>query len=305
MQYDTIGFVGVGIMGRPMAENVMDAGYEVVAHNRSPEPVEALVERGARRADSPAEVTRAADVVVTVLPDTEAVESVVRGTGDAEGDGILAALSEGQVYVDMSTISPAATEDLAADVRARGAEMLDAPISGGEEGAVEGTLSIMVGGDRGTFEALSELFDAMGETVTRCGDSGAGQVTKAANQIIVGAQHQAVAEALLLAKRGGADLERVLEAISGGAAACWALDARAPRVVRGNFEPGFFASYHYKDLRIATAAGEEYGVPMPATSVVHEMYKAMETRGYGREDHSAVIRIVEELAGAEARIDAE
>ncbi|WP_152042505.1 NAD(P)-dependent oxidoreductase [Salinigranum salinum] len=298
MEINTVGFVGVGIMGKPMAENVMDAGYDVVAHNRSPEPVEGLVEQGATAASSPAEVTEQVDVVITVLPDTDAVESVVLGD-----DGVLEALSEGQVYVDMSTIAPGPTETLAGKVADAGATMLDAPISGGEEGAIEGTLSIMVGGDQETFDAVHGLFGAMGTTITRCGDSGAGQITKAANQIIVGAQHQAVAEALLLAHQGGADLEKVLDAISGGAAACWSLDARAPRVIRGNFEPGFFSSYHYKDLRIAMSAGEEFGTPMPATAAVHEMYKAMEQTGRGLDDHSGVIQIIEDMAGAEARID--
>jgi 2-hydroxy-3-oxopropionate reductase len=293
----TVGFVGVGIMGKPMAENVMAAGYDVVAHNRSREPVEALADQGATPADSPAEVTEASDVVVTVLPDTDAVESVVRGE-----DGILEALDPGQVYIDMSTIAPGATEDLAADVADRGASMLDAPISGGEEGAIEATLSIMVGGDRDTFDEMHDLFAAMGETITYTGDSGAGQVTKACNQIVVGCTHQAVSEALLLAHRAGADLEAVLDAISGGAASCWSLHERAPRVIRGNFEPGFFSSYQYKDLRIATHAGEEFGVPMPSTQVVHDMYKAMEEMGHGRDDHSAVIQVIEAMADDEARI---
>ncbi|MBX0297701.1 NAD(P)-dependent oxidoreductase [Haloarcula nitratireducens] len=298
MTSKSIGFIGTGIMGKPMAENVLDAGYSVIAYNRSQEPVKQLVDKGARAATSPAEVTRNSDVVVTVLPDTDAVTSVVRGD-----DGVLQALNDGQIYIDMSTISPAATERLSDDVEQEGAEMLDAPISGGEEGAIDGTLSIMVGGREDTFNAVCDLLEAMGDTITRCGDSGAGQVTKAANQIIVGCQHQAVAEALLLAKQGGADLERVLEAISGGAAACWSLDARAPRVIRGNFAPGFFSSYHYKDLRIAMDAGEEYGTPMPATGIVHEMYKSMEQKGYGQDDHSGVIQIIEDLAGEKARID--
>ena len=294
----TVGFVGVGIMGKPMAKNVMAAGYDVVAHNRSPEPVEALEADGATPASSPAEVAAESDVVITVLPDTDAVESVVYGD-----DGLLDGFESGDAYVDMSTISPVATERIASDLGEVGVEMLDAPISGGEEGAIDATLSIMVGGDADAFDARRDLLEAMGETVTHCGPSGAGQVTKACNQIIVAATHQAVAEALMLAQRAGADLQAVLDAISGGAAACWSLDARAPRVIRGNFEPGFFASYQYKDLRIATDAGEEYGSPMPATSVVHEMYKAMETSGYGRDDHSAVIRVLEDMVGEEARVE--
>jgi len=295
---ETVGFVGVGIMGKPMAENVVAAGYDVVAHNRSPEPVEALAERGATGADSPAAVADAADVVVTVLPDTDAVESVLYGD-----DGLLAELGDGQVWIDMSTIEPGATERFAADVADAGAEMLDAPISGGEEGAVEGSLSIMVGGDPAVLDAVRDLLGAMGETITHTGGHGAGQVTKACNQIVVACTHQAVAEALLLAHRAGADLEAVLAAISGGAAGCWSLRERAPDVIRGDFEPGFFASYQYKDLRIATQAGEEFGVPMPETQVAHEMYKSMEEMGLGRDDHSGVIQVIERLAGDEARID--
>ncbi|MFC7198825.1 NAD(P)-dependent oxidoreductase [Halospeciosus flavus] len=298
MTNETVGFVGTGIMGRPMAENVLDAGYDVVAHNRSPSSVEALVDQGARAADSPAEVTRESDVIVTVLPDTEVVEDVVYGD-----DGILPELEAGKVYVDMSTISPVATEEIAADVADAGADMLDAPISGGEEGAQQGSLSIMVGGDEAIFEEVRPLFEVMGETVTLTGGHGAGQTAKACNQIVVACTHQAVAEALVFAEKAGADLEKVVEAISGGAASCWSLRERAPRVIQGNFEPGFFAAYQYKDLRIATNAGEEYGAPMPATSVAHEMYKAMEETGRGRDDHSAVIKVIEDMAGTEARVD--
>lgn len=298
MSNETIGFIGTGIMGRPMAENVLEAGYDVVAYNRSPSSVEALVDQGARAAESPAEVTRESDVVITVLPDTEVVEEVVYGD-----DGILEALEPGKVYVDMSTISPVATEDIAADVADAGADMLDAPISGGEQGAQKGSLSIMVGGDEAIFEEVRPVFEAMGETITLTGGHGAGQTTKACNQIIVACTHQAVGEALVFAEKAGADLEKVLEAISGGAASCWSLHERAPRVIRGNFEPGFFSAYQYKDLRIATNAGEEYGAPMPATSVAHEMYKAMEETGRGRDDHSAVIKVIEDMAGTEARIE--
>ena len=283
-------------MGQPMAENVLDAGYEVVAYNRSPEPVAELAEQGATAADSAAAVGDLADVVITVLPDTDAVESVLYE------DGLLDALGSGQVYVDMSTIAPGPTERFAADVEKQGAAMLDAPISGGESGAIEGTLSIMVGGDSDVLDEVRDLLDAMGETITHTGPSGAGQVTKACNQIVVACTHQAVAEALLLAHRAGADLEAVVSAISGGAASCWSLRERAPDVIRGDFEPGFFSSYQYKDLRIATQAGEEFGVPMPETQVAHEMYKAMEEMGNGRDDHSAVIQVIETMAGDEARI---
>ncbi|HKJ59097.1 MAG TPA: NAD(P)-dependent oxidoreductase, partial [Halobacteriales archaeon] len=184
-----------------------------------------------------------------------------------------------------------------------GVDMLDAPISGGEEGAIEGTLSIMVGGDPDVLEAHMDVFRAMGETITHTGPSGAGQTTKACNQIVVAAQMVGVSEALMFAKKAGADLEAVVEAISGGAAGCWTLDNRAPRMIRGNFEPGFFASYQYKDLRIATDAGEAFGAPMPSTELAHELYKSMEENGMGRDDNSGVLQVVELLAGEEARID--
>jgi len=295
---ETVGFVGTGIMGKPMAENAMAAGYDVVAHNRSPDPVDDLVEQGATRATSPAEVTRQSDTVVTVLPDTDAVESVVYGD-----DGILGAIGDGQVYVDMSTISPVATEEIAEAIAEANATMLDAPISGGEDGARSASLAIMVGGDEAVFESQRPFFEALGDSVVRTGPNGAGQTTKACNQMIVACTHQAVGEALVFAEKAGADLEKVIEAISGGAASCWSLRERAPRVIRGNFEAGFYSSYQYKDLRIATNAGEEYGAPMPATSVAHELYKAMEETGRGADDHSAVIQILEDMAGTEARID--
>jgi 2-hydroxy-3-oxopropionate reductase len=295
---ETIGFVGLGIMGLPMSKNLIDAGYEVVGHNRSQGPVEELVDHGGERADSPQEVAEQADVVLTCLPDSPVVESIVRGD-----NGILDGLNDGMTVIDMSTISPTVTEELAADIEAQGAEMLDAPISGGEEGAIDGTLSIMVGGDESVFDANQELLTAMGETVTYCGPSGAGQTTKACNQIVVAAQMVGVSEALVFAQKAGADLDAVVEAISGGAAGCWTLDNRAPSMIEGEFDPGFFASYQYKDLRIATDAGEAFGAPMPQTEIAHELYKAMETTGRGDDDNSGVMQIIEDLAGVEARVD--
>ena len=298
MTSETVGFIGLGIMGGPMAKNLLDAGYDVVGHNRSDEPVEELEESGGAGADTPKEVAERADVVITCLPDSPVVEEIVRGE-----DGVLDGLEDGMIVVDMSTISPTVTEDLAEEIANQGAAMLDAPISGGEEGAIEGTLSIMVGGDESVFEECVDLFEVMGSTVTHCGPNGAGQTTKACNQIVVSAQMVGVSEALVFAHQAGADLEAVVEAISGGAAGCWALDNRAPNMIQGKFDPGFFASYQYKDLRIATDAGEAFGAPMPQTSVAHELYKAMETTGRGRDDNSGVMQIIEDLAGDEARVD--
>ena len=298
MSDKTIGFIGLGIMGAPMAKNLLDAGYDVVGYNRSQEPVDEHVESGGERGDSPEDVAERAEVVITCLPDSPVVKDVLR-----RDDGVLAGVSAGTVLIDMSTISPTVTEDLAGEVNERGGEMLDAPISGGEEGAIEGSLSIMVGGEESVLEDQRELLGVMGETITHCGPSGAGQTTKACNQIVVAAQMVGVSEALMFAKKAGADLESVVDAISGGAAGCWTLDNRAPSMIEGEFDPGFFASYQYKDLRIAMDAGEDFGSPMAQTAVAHELYKAMETTGRGKDDNSGVMQVIEDLAGEEARVE--
>ena len=292
----TIGFVGLGIMGLPMAKNLLDAGYDVVGHNRSQESVEDLAEYGGEAAADATDAAERSDVVITCLPDSEVVDSVVR-------EEVMPGLSEGMTLIDMSTISPTVTEELAADLAEAGVDTLDAPISGGEQGAIDGTLSIMIGGDEDVLEAHRDLFEVMGETVTHTGPNGAGQTTKACNQIVVAAQMVGVSEALVFAEQAGADLEAVVEAISGGAAGCWTLDNRAPRMIEGNFEPGFFAGYQYKDLRIATDAGEAYGAVMPQTELAHELYKTMEQNGMDRDDNSGVMQVIEMLSGTEARVD--
>lgn len=300
MARPTVGFIGLGIMGLPMATNLLEAGYDVVGHNRSPEPVETLVDRGGTAADTARETAGRTDVVVLCLPDSAAVDEVIR-----QDDGVLAGIEHGMTVIDMSTISPTTTEALAADLADAGVDWLDAPVSGGEEGAVEGTLSIMAGGDAEVLTAHRDLLEVMG-SVTHCGPVGSGQVAKAANQIVVANTYQAVSEALVFAEKAGADVQAVVDAISGGAAGCWVLDNRADRMIRGNFEPGFFADYQYKDLRIATEAAQAYNAPLPATGVAHEMYKSMAATGLGRDDHSGVIQVLERLAGAEARVgDAE
>jgi 3-hydroxyisobutyrate dehydrogenase-like beta-hydroxyacid dehydrogenase len=296
MAEHTIGFVGLGIMGLPMSKNLVDAGYDVVGHNRSQEPVEDLADYGGAAAADATEAAERSDVVITCLPDSAVVDSVVR-------EEIMPGLGEGMTFIDMSTISPTVTEDLAADLADMGVEMLDAPISGGEQGAIDGTLSIMVGGDEAVLEQHRDLFEVMGETVTHTGPNGAGQTTKACNQIVVAAQMVGVSEALVFAEQAGADLEAVVEAISGGAAGCWTLDSRASSMIRGDFEPGFFAGYQYKDLRIATDAGEAYGAPMPQTELAHELYKSMEENGMEFDDNSGVMQVIEMLAGTEARVD--
>lgn len=298
MGTERIAFVGLGIMGAPMAENLIEAGYDVVGYNRSNEPVERIVDAGGDGADAAADAAAGADVIITCLPDSDVVKTVMRAE-----DGIIAGAESGSVVIDMSTISPTVTEELAAELAAIGVDMLDAPISGGEEGAIDGTLSIMVGGDADVLDAVRPILDVMGATVTHCGGNGAGQVTKACNQIVVANTMAAVSEALLFAEKAGADLEAVLDAISGGAAGCWTLDNRAPRMIRGNFEPGFFADYQYKDLRIAMRAGQEYGAPIPTTANTHELYKAACQSGYGRDDNSGILQVLEDMAGTEARIN--
>jgi 2-hydroxy-3-oxopropionate reductase len=302
MSPKTVGFVGLGIMGLPMAKNLVDAGYDVVGHNRSDDPTAELVEYGGTDGGSPAGVAERSDVVLLCLPDSPDVERVVLGEGE-EPNPVVDGLSEGMTVVDHSTISPTVTESIATELDDLGVSMLDAPISGGEEGAIEGTLSIMVGGDERVLDEQMDVLEVMGETITHCGPNGAGQTTKACNQIVVAAQMVGVSEALVFAANAGADLEAVVDAISGGAAGCWTLDNRAPEMIRGDFDPGFFAEYQYKDLRIATDAGEAFGAPMPQTELAHELYKSMVNNGMEKDDNSGVMQVLEMLAGGEARVE--
>ena len=301
MSSKTLGFIGLGIMGLPMAKNLLDAGYDVVGYNRSDEPTARLVESGGRDGDSPAGVAERSDVVLLCLPDSPDVENVVLGEGE-EANPLFEGLSQGMTVIDHSTISPTVAERVAGRLEELGVVTLDAPISGGESGAVEGTLSIMVGGDRKVLNEQMDVLEVMGETITHCGPSGTGQTTKACNQIVVAAQMVGVSEAIVFADNAGANLEAVVDAISGGAAGCWTLDNRAPTMIRGEFDPGFFAEYQYKDLRIATDAGEEFGSPMPQASLAHELYKTMVENGMGRDDNSGVQQVLEMMSGSEARI---
>lgn len=297
MSERTIGFIGLGIMGGPMAANLVDAGHEVIGYNRSDEPIAELEAAGGIAGESSKDVAERSDVIILCLPDSTVVESVMR-----ESAGVMSGLSGGETVIDMSTISPTVTEVLAEELGELGVAMLDAPISGGEEGAINGSLSIMIGGEGSVLEENRDIFEVLGETIVHCGPAGAGQVTKACNQIICAVTYEAVSEALMLAQKAGADLEAVVEATSSGAAGCWALDNRASRMIEGVFEPGFFAEYQYKDLRIATEAGEAFGAPMPATELAHEMYKSMVENGMGRDDNSGVIQVLEMLANEEARV---
>ena len=288
---ERVGFIGLGIMGGPMARNLMEAGYELTVHNRSPEKAEELGEAGATVAATPGEAAENSDVIITMLPDSPQVREVIAGE-----DGVLEGISQGSLVVDMSTISPVVTEELAEAVKQKGASMLDAPVSGGDVGAIEGTLSIMVGGSEEDFGRALPLFEVMGGTVTHVGPVGTGQVVKAANQIVVALTIEAVSEALVLGSRGGVSPEKILEVLSGGLAANKVMEVKREKFLSHTFEPGFRSELHHKDLGIALAAGREYGVVLPVTAIVDQMLLSMRRKGWGGEDHSALLRVIEDLS---------
>ncbi len=288
----TVGYIGLGLMGKSIARNILKAGFPLVVHNRSRAAVDELAAEGARPAFSPAEVARQVDVIFTNLPDTPDVEKVVLGA-----DGIIEAARPGLIWVDNSTIKPAAARTLSLRLAERGVLSLDAPVSGGDIGARDGTLAIMVGGPAEALEKVMPIFRAMGKTVTHVGESGAGQVAKAANQIMVAAQMVAMAELLIFSQKAGVDPRKVVEAIRGGAAQCWTLDVKPPRLFAGNRAPGFKASMQAKDLNIILETAREYGVPLPSAALDAQLFNAMLQNGMGDLDNSAVIGIIEELAG--------
>ncbi len=289
---DTVGFIGLGIMGKPMAENLIGAGYELVVFNRTREKAEEL--DGATVAESPREVAEQSDVIVTMLPDSPQVEEVLAGE-----DGVFEGVREGAVIVDMSTISPVVTEELAERAREKGASMLDAPVSGGDVGAIEGTLSIMVGGSEEDFERALPLFEVMGGTVTHVGPTGTGQVVKAANQIVVALTIEAVSEALVLGSKGGVAPDKILDVLGGGLAGNKVMEVKREKMLSHSFDPGFRVELHHKDLGIALAAGREYGVTLPVTAIVDQMLETLKMRGRGDQDHSALLTLVEESSGHE------
>jgi 2-hydroxy-3-oxopropionate reductase len=291
-----LGFIGLGLMGAPMARNLMRAGYALTVHNRSRAIVEELVAAGAAPATSPRQVARASEVVITCLPDSPDVEQVALGP-----EGIIEGAQPGLIYVDVSTISPPVTRRVAARLAEAGVAMLDAPVSGGDIGAQQGTLSIMVGGPQDVFDACLPIFQAMGKQITYVGESGAGQTAKACNQIVVAATMAAMGEALVLAAKSGVDPARVVEAIRGGAARCWALEVRAPQILRRDLRAGFKAYMQYKDLNIILDAGRAERVALPVTAAVRELYTAMMAAGRGELDNSAIVTVLEDLAGVEVR----
>ena len=295
---DSVGFIGLGIMGRPMALNLRQAGHELFVHARRAESMAPLIAAGANACASPAEVARQAGIVFTMVADTPDVEQVILGS-----DGVLEGVRPGSVVVDMSTISPSTTRDLAGRLRERGAEMLDAPVSGGEPGAIDGVLSIMVGGTEAAFERVLPLFEVMGRNIVHVGDNGAGQVCKSCNQVVVSQTLAGVGEAMLMARASGVDPAKVRAALLGGSAYSKILEIHGQRMIDANYEPGFKASLHRKDLRIVLEAAHELGIAMPGTALVCQYLNALVGRGLGDLDSAALFRVLEDVNGAAADSD--
>jgi 2-hydroxy-3-oxopropionate reductase len=286
---DKIGFVGLGIMGGPMARNVMNAGYKLVLFNRTRGKAEELAEDNpAEVADSISGLARQSDVVITMLPGPPEVEAVYAGEG-----GLLDSMHQGTLLVDMSTSSPVLARGLAREAAERGIGMLDAPVSGGDVAAEQGTLSIMAGGEEPDFARARPLFEAMGETLVHVGESGTGQVTKAANQIVVALVLEAVSEALVLSSRAGVAPSQLIEVLSGGLAANRAMEVKRDKMLGHDFQPGGKVEFHHKDLGIALEAGREYGVSLPVTALVDQMFGELKSRGRGEWDHSALLTLIE------------
>lgn len=288
-----VGYIGLGLMGASMARNLMKAGHELVVHNRSRTIVDKLVNEGATAAHSPKEVAELVDFVFTNLPDSPDVETVALGP-----NGIIEGVHDGLIFIDNSTIKPETARHIATAMAEKGVSALDAPVSGGDIGAKAGTLTIMVGGDSGAYDKTLPLFEAMGKTITYIGEAGAGQIAKVANQIIVAGQMVAMAEALMLVEKSGVDPATVVQAISRGAAQCWALDNKPQRLLKRELAPGFKAYMQAKDLKIVIDTGRTYGSPLPLTAVSHQMYEAMLALGNADLDNSAVLTVYETLTGA-------
>lgn len=297
MQKQTIGFIGLGIMGRPMAGHLMAAGHDLVCYDVVPEAVAALVEQGAQGAGSSREAAEQAEVVISMVPDSPDVEKVY-----LTEDGVLAGARPGTLLIDMSTISPVTAIEVAKAAAAKGCPMLDAPVSGGEVGAQEAKLSIMVGGDQETFERAKPLFDLLG-TPTLCGPSGAGQTVKACNQIQVALNFIGMAEALVLGAKAGVKPEIIIKVLSAGYAQTRVMDVRGARIIAGDYTPGFRSRFHYKDLNIIRETARAYGASLPASALAHELFTAMIANGWGDLDHSAVVKVIEQMSGCSLPVE--
>jgi 2-hydroxy-3-oxopropionate reductase len=287
-----MGFIGLGIMGGPMAANLVKAGHAVVGYNRRPEPIERLVAAGGRGASNVAEAVAGADVVITMLPDSPDVQTVALGE-----DGVFANAKPGLLYIDGSTIRPAVSADLAAEGAKRGIRVVDAPVSGGEQGAVDASLSIMVGGSPEDFAAARPVLEAVGKTVVHVGPPGAGQTVKAANQLIVAGTIQLVSEAIVFLEAHGVDMESAIKVLAGGLAGNAILDRKAAGMLARRFDPGFRIDLHHKDLGIVQAAAREAGVVIPVGALVSQLVASLRAQGHGSLDHSALLLLVEQLSG--------
>jgi 3-hydroxyisobutyrate dehydrogenase len=283
-----VGFIGLGIMGRPMAQNLLKAGFELTVYNRSKPPVELLVSSGADSAESPKAVAERSDVVITMVTDSEAVKSVVLG-----GGGVIEGSHDGLVLIDMSTIAPAVARSVAGSLASKGVPALDAPVSGGDKGAREGTLTIMVGGSATVFEACLPILQALGKKVVYMGPTGSGQLTKLANQILVACNMIGVSECLTFAKKAGLDLDRLIDSLSAGAASSWSLVNLGPKVASRDFAPGFKVKLLQKDLRYVLSAAEDLDAPLPATSLVHDLYTEVEEKGMEDAGTQALVTALE------------
>jgi 3-hydroxyisobutyrate dehydrogenase len=291
---EAIGFIGLGIMGGGMAHNLLKAGFDLCVWNRTSSRMTPLAEAGAAVAGSPADVAAQSDIITICVSDTPDVEEVIFGE-----QGVFHEARSGMLVIDCSTISPEATRGIAARLQEKGVHFLDAPVSGGSEGAAKGTLSIMVGGDATQFERASSVFQAMGKTITHVGEVGAGQTVKLVNQILVVGTMLAVSEALLFAQAGGLDLQKTLEAVGGGAAGSWMLNNRGPQLIERDFRPGFTIDLQQKDLRLVLEAADQMGIPLPATALIFQLYRALQQRGLGSEGNHALAQALEHLAGIE------
>jgi 2-hydroxy-3-oxopropionate reductase len=288
----TIGFIGLGIMGKPMARHLVNAGYPLVVYNRTASKAQELVAMGAHQVSSPKEAAKNSEIVITMVADSPEVEDVILGPA-----GVIEGIKPGSVVIDMSSISPIVTQKIAAELAKKNVAILDAPVSGGEVGAIQGTLSIMVGGDETVFAEVKPILEKMGKSVVRVGSVGAGGFTKLSNQIIVAAALQAISEALVLAQKAGVDLLLVYDAIKGGMAGGRTLDMKASKMAERNFEPGFKMDLHIKDLKNALQAGKALGVPLPSTGLIHELFSACSAQGKGQQDHSVIFTLIEQMAG--------
>lgn len=289
---EKIGFIGLGIMGQGMVRNLLEADFDVTVWNRTASKMEPLVEAGASEADNPADVAAQSDIIVTCVSDTPDVEEVILGE-----DGVIEGAREGALVVDMSTISPQATRDIAARLSEKGVHMLDAPISGGSEGAANGTLSIMVGGEADQVERAMPAFEAMGKAITHVGTGGAGQTVKLVNQILVVINMWAVGEAMLFAQAGGLDLQKTLDAVTQGAAGSWMLSNRGPQVAERDWRPGFTIDLQQKDVRLVLEAADQMGIPTLGTATVFNLYRTLQAQGLGSEGNHALVKALENLAG--------